>query len=126
MFVWLLAMTILVAGIGGEITAIAVLYHQRADNPTQIFVFWSTVGIILLTAATPGWAITRAFYNWEVAGIKNTITTVRGTSKKLRESNRKLRETERQLDQLMSEYQQSRQTPTHGDQSGATDDCGYN
>jgi hypothetical protein len=122
MFIWLLAMAILVAGIGGEITAIAVLYRQRADNLTQTFVFWSTVGIILLAACTPGWAIMRAFYNWELVGIKISIITVRESFKKLRESNRRLRETERQLDQLTSEFQQSKQTPTHGGQSGTTDD----
>jgi hypothetical protein len=68
-----LATAILVAGIGGEITALATLYFQLADNFIQSFVFSSTVGVILLTAVTPGWSLARAVYKYEVAGIRNFV-----------------------------------------------------
>lgn len=88
---WTLALAILASGIGSEITAIFALCYQHADNNEQSFVLWSTVGIIILTAATPGWSMVRAYFNWEVAGTKNNLGSL---SRKIKEIKR-LRSTSR-------------------------------
>lgn len=79
------AMATLVAGVGGEITALAVLYHQQAGSSTQAFVFWSTVGMISLTAVTPGWAVLRAFYDFQIATIRTLLFSVKDLRNALKE-----------------------------------------
>ena len=77
-----LAVGILCAGLGGEVTAIVALYHQRASDLMQSFVFWSAIGVILLTAITPGWALVRAYRSFDAA----INMELRKSAKFLRES----------------------------------------
>jgi hypothetical protein len=71
----LVAIAIIVAGVGGEIVALVALYHQTASTVEQAFIFWSTVGVISITAVTPALALYRAFDKNESATMEYFIIT---------------------------------------------------
>lgn len=73
----MLAAAILISGVGSEVIAIIALCYQHSTNHWQLFVLWSTVGIIILTAVVPGLSFVRAFFNLEAANFKNSLVNLK-------------------------------------------------
>ena len=80
---WQLAIAILAAGIGSEVASLLALYRQQASSGVQQFTLWATVGIIVVTAITPGWTVLRALYSYNLANIRLLIFIVKDTWKDL-------------------------------------------
>lgn len=71
------AMAILIAGFGGEFLALHALYNQSGSNHIQALVFWSTAGMIFITAAIPGWTVMHAYSLMTVVSQKNLLVSLK-------------------------------------------------
>ena len=72
--IWLVSTAILILGIGGEIAAILVLYHQSDSENVRDFVLVSTILLLVITTAGPAvtisYAFTRPMRRWARALIQ--------------------------------------------------------
>jgi len=70
------ALAILLAAFSAELFALLALYDRSDDSYGREFVFWSTIGMLSLTATIPAVAAMRGYYEL-VSAIINGMTKTR-------------------------------------------------
>ena len=78
------AFLIVFAAFVGELFSLRALYYQNETDQAEAFVFWSTVGLILLTSAIPAWAMGGVFYRIMFISTKGLVISVSRSIKALR------------------------------------------